>query len=291
MKIGIILIIFFVLCVIFTIVIIGQYLGSYKIGDENIVLFSGAPGTNKTFLCVKYAIRRYRKQIVKYYKKKIKSKLLFWQKKEDKEELEKPRLYSNIPIRLNKKNWSYKLEKEHLLLVKKINKGSVIVLDEIGEVANQYSYNNALVQVNFQELIRFVRHYGQEWYIYTTEQAIENVVVQVRRRIALNLILYKLRKYPLRLYKVLLKEEIINSPAMSLTPSEKVYYVFGSYPSKRKKYYDTHCYSERYKPVKDDSEKWDNFKTNVYLSIDKNDFLQKYYKEHGTLPEDISKYL
>lgn len=275
-------------CVIVTIVIIGQYIGSYKIGDENIVLFSGAPGTNKTYLCVKYAIKRYYKQVTKYYIKKIKGKLLFWRPKE---ELEKPRLYSNIPIRLNKKNWSYKLDKEHLLLVKKINKGSVIVIDEIGEVADQYSYNNALVQVSFQELIRFVRHYGQEWYIYTTEQSIENVVVQVRRRIALNLILYKLRKYPFRFFKVLLKEEIINSPAMSLMPTEKVHYVFGSYRSKKKKYYDTHCYSERYKPTKGDSEKWTSYKTDVYLSIERNESLQKFYKDHGRLPDDISKYL
>jgi len=284
----IVLIILLVLVVILTIVIVRQYIGSYTVGDENIVLFSGAPGTNKTYLCVKYAIKRYNKQIFKYYLKRLKNKVLFWRKKED---LEKPRLYSNIPIRLSKKDWSYKLDKEHLLLVKKINKGSVIVLDEIGEVANQYSYNNVLVQVNFQELVRFVRHYGQEWYIYTTEQAIENVVVQVRRRIALNLILYKLRKYPFRFFKVLLKEEIINSPAMSLTPSEQVHYVFGRYKKEKKKYYDTHCYSERYKPIKEESEQWNRYKTDIYLMIEKNEVLQRYYKEHGRLPSDIGKYL
>lgn len=282
------LIILLVLVVIAIIIIIRQYLGSYRIGDENIVLFSGAPGTNKTYLCIQYAIRRYNKQLFKYRIKKLKSKLIFWQKKE---ELEKPRLYSNIPIKIKKNQWSYKLEKEHLLLVKKINKGSVIVLDEIGEVADQYSYNNVLVQVNFQELIRFVRHYGEEWYIYTTDQSIENVVVQVRRRIALNLILYKLRKFPFRFFKVLLKEEIINSPAMSLIPNERVYYIFGRYRKEKKKYYDTHCYSERYKPVVIDSEKWTDYKTDVYLLIDRNEILQRFYKEHGRLPADISKYL
>jgi len=284
----IVLIILLILVIILTIVIVKQYIGSYTVGDENIVLFSGAPGTNKTYLCVKYAIKRYNKQIFKYYLKRFKNKVLFWRKKED---LEKPRFYSNIPVRLNKKEWSYKLDKEHLLLVKKINKGSVIVIDEIGEVANQYSYNNVLVQVNFQELVRFVRHYGQEWFIYSTEQAIENVVVQVRRRLALNLILYKLRKYPFRFYKVLLKEEIINSPAMSLMPSDKVFYVFGRYRKSKKKYYDTHCYSERYKPTKEESERWDNYKTDVYLAINRNEVLQRYYKEHGRLPENIEKYL
>ncbi len=284
----IVLIILLVLVIILTIIIVRQYIGSYTIGDENIVLFSGAPGTNKTYLCIKYAIKRYNKQIFKYRIKKIKNKLFFWRPKE---ELERPRLYSNIPIRLNKKEWSYKLDKEHLLLVKKNHKGSVIVLDEIGEVANQYSYNNVLVQVNFQELVRFVRHYGQEWYIYSTEQPIENVVVQVRRRLALNLILYKLRKYPLRFYKVLLKEEIINSPAMSLTPSEQVHYIFGRYRREKKKYYDTHCYSERYKPIKEESEQWDRYKTDIYLMIDKSEILQKFYKEHGRLPDDITKYL
>lgn len=282
------LIILLVLIVIATIIIVRQYLGSYKIGDENIVLFSGAPGTNKTYLCIKYAIRRYNKQLFKYRLKKIKNKLLFWRKRE---EVEEPRLYSNIPIKLSKSEWSYKLDKEHLLLVKKINKGSVIVLDEIGEVADQYSYNNVLVQVNFQELIRFVRHYGQEWYIYTTDQAIENVVVQVRRRIALNLILYKLRKYPFRFFKVMLKEEIINTPAMSLTPNEKVYYIFGRYRKEKRKYYDTHCYSERYRPGKDESERWTGYKTNVYLSINKNEDLQKFYREYGRLPDNIEKYL
>lgn len=281
-------IILLVLVVIATIIIVRQYLGSYKIGDENIVLFSGAPGTNKTYLCIKYAIRRYNKQLFKHKLKKLKNKLFFWRKRE---ELEEPRLYSNIPIKLSKSEWSYKLEKEHLLLVKKINKGSVIVLDEIGEVADQYSYNNVLVQVNFQELIRFVRHYGEEWYIYTTDQAIDNVVVQVRRRIALNLILYKLRKFPFRFYKVMLKEEIINSPAMSLTPNEKVYYIFGRYRREKKKYYDTHCYSERYKPTDIDSEKWTDYKTDVYLLIDRSEILQRFYKEHGRLPADISKYL
>lgn len=284
----IVLIVLLVLLIIITIVIIKQYVGSYRIGDENIVLFSGAPGTNKTYLCIKYAIRRYNKQMFKYRLKKLKNKLFFWRKKE---QLEEPRLYSNIPVRINKKEWSYKLDKEHLLLVKKINKGSVIVLDEIGEVADQYSYNNVLVQVNFQEMIRFVRHYGQEWFIYTTDQAIENVVVQVRRRLALNLILYKLRKYPFRFFKVLLKEEIINSPAMSLTPSEKVYYIFGRYRRQKKKFYDTYCYSDRYKPVKDESERWSGYKTDVYLAIERNESLQRFYKEHGCLPVDISKYL
>ena len=91
----IVLIILLVLVVIFTIVIIRQYIGSYTVGDENIVLFSGAPGTNKTYLCIKYAIKRYNKQIFKYWIKKLKNKLFFWRLKE---ELEKPRLYSNIPI-------------------------------------------------------------------------------------------------------------------------------------------------------------------------------------------------
>ena len=77
------LIILLVLVIIAIIIIIRQYLGSYKVGDENIVLFSGAPGTNKTYLCIQYAIRRYNKQLFKYRLRKLKNKLLFWRKREE----------------------------------------------------------------------------------------------------------------------------------------------------------------------------------------------------------------
>jgi hypothetical protein len=66
-------------------------------------MFTGAPGTGKTNEMVKWALKLY----------KSNTKLVRKHNRWKKDKWEYPILYSNIPIRLNRSEWSTELKKEH----------------------------------------------------------------------------------------------------------------------------------------------------------------------------------
>lgn len=288
-----------ILIVLVLVYILYQYLNGYKFGEENIIIVTGSPGTNKSYTSISLAIKRYKKNLKDYYINLIIYKIFKFipRVRENYKDLEKPELFTNIPVRIRvkkffglfKEKWSKILDYKHIILLSNIPKRSVLLMDEMSEYANQYSYDNVLVKVKFQEFVRFVRHYGKEWYIYANDQSIELITKIFRLRICVNLVLYNLRKFPFRFYKVKVFENIINAPP--LLQQDNTSYIFGKYRKKKNKFYDTHCYSENYKPIYFDNKEWDDFKAGLVLSIPLVSYLQDYYKKADRLPKNWQDYL
>jgi hypothetical protein len=100
-----------------------------------------------------------------------------------------PTIYSNIPIRLSggflffKLKLSTPLTLNHILGVSKLPIHAITFIDEIGDYASQWSYNNPNVLDNIKTFIRFYRHQTKGGYLIMTEQATSNIAKEIRSRI------------------------------------------------------------------------------------------------------------
>lgn len=216
---------------------------------DTITAFTGGLGSGKTAKSVQISIKLFKKN-----KFKVKIHNLF---KKDKEEL--PKLYSNIPVFIDKKNgYSCKLTEDIVLLRERIPKKSVVLIDEIGGFASQFDYNNPNIKDNFDEFVRLFRHYTFGGYLVVNDQCSENIVLQVRRRINVVQNLSKFVVIPIFHFvfyfvrEISISEEIkqVLNDDDSLNNSNKL--VFGwwfLFFRKKYKHYDTYCYSERYNRV------------------------------------------
>lgn len=260
--------------ILIIILVIFIIIKNYKKKYDTIVAFTGGLGSGKSLLSVQTSIKLLRKNRnyvwrqnnIWRYLKKIKSP-----KKPLQPILEKPMLYSSIPIYFrchfwNKKEWSIKLEEEHLLLIKKLGFKAVVFIDEIGSFANQFQYKNSNILDNFNEFIRLFRHYTKGGYLVVNDQCSENIVLEVRRRInqVYNLMSFRHIWF---IYWVKVRNISISEEIKTIEENNKennMSTMFGIMPSK--KTYDTYCYSERYSSVPTKKEK-------NYNKLKKNDLL------------------
>lgn len=169
--------------------------------------------------------------------------------------------YSNIPLRISKKEMAIVLKPEHLLLMEKLGYRSVIFIDELGAFASQFDYSNPFIKDNFDEFVRLYRHYTLGGYIVVNDQCSENIVLQIRRRIntVFNLMHFKKHLFGLfftvKIRNISISEEIKTIEQKDTEDNMTLY--FGFFPLKNT--YDTYCYSERYSTVKKCEEKCYNF--------------------------------
>lgn len=170
-----------IICVV-VLFFVYKFLKPYFIRYDTTILYCGGLGSGKTLNSVKQALTLYRKQLMKYRFKKyiFKFKNLF-RKKENKQvfTLKEPLLYSNIPIKISSKLQSTKLLKEHLILKTRLNEGSVVFIDELPTLVNQFNWNIKEVKYNLNEFITFFRHYVGG-YLVVNGQAESEIVKQVR---------------------------------------------------------------------------------------------------------------
>jgi len=247
------------------ILVIWLYIISYRIKYDTIIAFTGGLGSGKSFLSVKYAIRLLKKQRFKVGCKNIIRKIV------RKSLEERPMLYSSIPVRISKKEWSIELTEEHLLLRERINKKSVVYIDEIGSYANQYEYKNPNIKDNFDEFIRLFRNYTMGGYLVVNDQCSENIVLTVRRRINMinNLMSFRhfLFIYWVRIRNISVSEEIKTIEENNKESNTSI--KFGIFPMFwNRKTYDTYCYSERYNTVvKGKEEKYKIYKKNKLMRV------------------------
>lgn len=309
------LVIPFVIVLIFFIV---NVFNQEKITNNTVIAFTGSLGTGKTYLGVKYALKEYKKIKFRYTIKKIFGKVPILNNIICPYPLVKPYLFSNIPIRINKKTWSYKLTREHLLMEERLPEGAIIFIDEIGQFASQYDYDNPLVMCNLQEFIRFFRHYINGRFIIT-DQSSSNIVVPIRRRISEIYALNNFRRVFVFFYKVNVEivkitEEITNIQNENQN-RRPIKYFFGYLPFKSHnllnklvrlitavltfglcpvdiiKHYDSRCYSINYKATKKDIDFWYEYKTDYFIDIPTNQKLRKMYRELGYLPKNYKEIL
>lgn len=143
--------------------------------NDTVIAFSGGLGSGKTLNAVKKALKLYRRErrmhrILSIFSKKIRSSPA-------------PELYSNFPIRINRKKYCKQLTPEILLLKEKLPLRSIVVIDELGSFASQWDYKHPLVMDNLSTFVRFYRHFTKGGYLIVTDQCTENVVTEIRRRI------------------------------------------------------------------------------------------------------------
>ena len=212
----------------------------YVLKIDNTMMFTGAPGTGKTNEMVTMALKLYRRQ-----KSKVK-----WHNRFSKNKWEKPILYSNMPIRVSKKEWSTDLKIEHLLLTERQNHRSITVITELGKVASQYDWNNLNVQDNLNDYISLYRHYTLGGYFLCDDQSSDNIAVNIRRRLGTVINMLHFRKffilYWVKMRNITISEDIKTIEDDSVETNMR--WRIGLFPLFRKKY-DTYAFSERYNSV------------------------------------------
>lgn len=226
-------------------------LKSYRIVFDTVIAYTGGLGSGKTYLSVNTSLRLLRKQRWRVrlhnFLQRVKRMLY---KKYKMDLWEKPLLYSSIPVRINKKEWAVMLKPEHLLLTKRIRYRSIVFIDEVGSWAKQFDYALPNIQDNFDELVRFFRHYTKGGYLVVNDQCSENIVLYIRRRLNTVFNLMHFKKwfglvYTVRVRNISISEEIKTIEEEDTEDNMTILWGFMGFF----KHYDTYCYSERYLTV------------------------------------------
>lgn len=249
--------------------IIYKIIKPYVIKYDNTIAFTGGLGSGKTLNAVKIAIVLLRKNKIKVKIintfRSIKSKIT----RKELKILETPQIYSNIPICINKRKkiYSNKITKEHLLLKEHITEYSIVFIDELPQMINQFNWNITEVQNNVNEFITFFRHYIGGYFI-TTAQSIDDIVSQIRRKLNSYFWLYDFKKFWF-IYRV----RICNLQTSDLITTTSTTFIEDNTKKKwgiiKKGVYDSRCFSERYKRITTiNNKKFHKLKTNKIIRFD-----------------------
>lgn len=166
---------------------------------------------------------------------------------------EEPLLYSNIPILLKKrykgkKLYSQKLTKEMLLCKERQHEYSITLIDELPQLVNQFNWNIEEVQNNLNEYITFYRHYIGG-HLIVTAQSIDDIVVQIRRKLNSYYWLYDFHKIFFIFYKVrvcnLQTSDLITNVSTTFI-EDNTKWNYGCLLPRR---YQSRCYKHRYDKV------------------------------------------
>ncbi|MDY4823475.1 MAG: zonular occludens toxin domain-containing protein [Candidatus Onthovivens sp.] len=249
----------------------------YTIKYDTTLAFTGGLGSGKTLNATKTAVVLWKKTKLKIkvlnFKSriinKIKNKINKKRIKKGKEPLQLnkiydiPCIYSNYPIKIDKKRniWSRKLKKEHLLLQERITEYSIVVIDELPQLINQFNWNIKEVQNNVNEFITFFRHYIGGYFIITA-QSIDDIVAQIRRKLNTYFWLFDFHKlfifYKVRICSLQTSDMITSTTSTFIEDNTKWKYGIIWH-----KYYDSRCYSKRYdKVITENNKRFKKFKTN-----------------------------
>lgn len=272
---------------------------------ETITAFTGGLGAGKTWLGVLKVNFIYFCQKIKWVWKNFKIKLKNSFKHLNEPYKEKPQVYSNIPIVIGWKKgkpiFSRVLKIEHLLEQERIEEGSVVFIDEIGSIANQFEWQNKNVTKTMDDFIRFFRHYTKGGYLVITDQCSENINLVIRRRIN---IVHNLANMlcigPLMFYfeRMISVSEEIKTVDMRNVENDKendtqnnMTLRFRFITPRQKKLYDTYCHSEAYNTVPNGiNEQYDGYKCydRVIMPSDKYKFVKgKITVKESTIKKEL----
>lgn len=230
-----------ILCSIVAVVIfLYWFLKPYFLRYDNSILFTGGIGSGKSLNSVKTALKLYKKQTFKVRFKNFLHKL----KNEPLEPM--PRLYSNMPIKV-KKCFCCKLTKDILTLKERIPQYSVVVIDELSAIVNQYNRNEEEVKYHLNEFIQFFRHYVGG-YLIVNAQAESEIVKQVRTKLNSYFWCFDFQKFLFFFYRVRILHCQITENTTSLSTEfieDHTKWTYGILT----KLYDSRYLSERYKKI------------------------------------------
>lgn len=272
--------------------ILWKILKPYLLKYDTTLLLTGGLGSGKTLTAVKTSVillrkarlstkiyNKIKKPFINFFKrlwakinKKYKPKLL------NKKRM--PQLYSNIPIYFKKsmwksdREWAIKLTVEQLLCFEEVIENSIVLIDELPQIINQFNWNLKQVQDNVNEWITFFRHYIGG-HLICTAQATDDVVAQIRRKLNQAVWCFDFHKYAIfgiplfytiRMCDVMLNDDMSTFTTTYIEDNTKKHY--GLFPPRNT--YDTRCYSERAKNTlikANKQQRFNNIKTNEIIKI------------------------
>lgn len=276
-----------VLILIILVVVLYIALKPYLMRFDTVVAFTGGLGTGKSYISTLTAVRLL---------KKARAKTRIYNLFHPFSKLEKPLLYSSIPVRISRKEMSVILDPNTLLLQHRIVKGSVVLLDEVDVFANQFAMGNENIidtsskkQIQakidntadydsglFDEEVRLFRHLHSspavECRLVVNSQATSNITTIIRRRMNTVFVLSKFRLwkvpftfgriplcYTARCREITITDEISNTDGADKNDTTKLLIGFAPLTP----LYSTHCYKHRldgveYQPVT----RWQKLTTN-----------------------------
>lgn len=267
-----------IIVAIIAFVIAWKVLKPYFIKYDTTILFIGGLGSGKTLNSVNEAITLLKKVRMSWYLGKLKNDFLNLFRKKAKKvkyNVKKPCLYSNIPIVVKKPLFSKKIEysvqltKEHLTLKDRIIEHSVVLIDEMPLLVNQFNWNQEEVKNNLNEFIALFRHYVGGFLILNG-QAESEIVKQVRVKLNVYYWCFNFRKF-LCFYKVSLMQNRVSEETITLSSEFTEENTKNKYGILTKKY-NSRCYAKRYLKVPyTDPNNWNSkdLTTNRIISFNK----------------------
>jgi hypothetical protein len=289
--------ILFIAAIIMAVVIVIHLFTQKKIPNNTVIGFTGALGSGKSYIGVHQALKHYSavRRLIFFRLLKVKVK---------------PVLLSNIPIYMGrqyvffgKQIWSNTLTYAHLVGIDHIPEHSTIFVDEFGQFASQYDFDNPFVMQYLQKFLRLFRHWTDGKLIFT-DQSSSNIVKALRTRMNQIYHLSDFRRFLFSFYKVNVQELQYLEDGVQTTTSQtelqELPFFFGYLPFKYLKFlnpfkprYDSRCYSITYQPLyKNSFIPWSAYKTDYFIDLPNNSQMRKQFKYNGFISlDDMLKYL
>lgn len=212
---------------------------------KNVVFVDGSLGTGKTFYSVYLAIRLYKRALRRAHFRRWVLRYLFnfGRFKGKWEQVEEPRLYSNIKLR----NIEHIVVTKDLLFRKNFRFAykSVLLLDEFSLVADQMLYKNHEINERLSEFFKLFRHETQGGYLVFNSQTTQDL--HFSAKYVLSDYLYIHSRFKIPFFSVLRMQECGYSADGGIQTIAKddiestLRYVL--VPSRYYRYFDTYCYS------------------------------------------------
>lgn len=192
----------FIILLIILIVVAFKILKPYFIKYDTTILFTGGLGSGKTLNSVKYSVKLYKVSCRKIRLKNWFTKILRLKRRI----IPMPILVSNVPIYTKtlfkgRVFISVPLTRDMLTLNERIPEFSIVLIDEISNIANQFNWSIEDVQYHVNEFIQFFRHYVGG-YLILNAQAESEIVKQIRVKLNSYYICMNFRKFLFFFYRV-----------------------------------------------------------------------------------------
>ena len=224
----------FIIVALVVLFVLYLILRPYLMKHDTAILFVGGLGSGKSLISVKTALRLLRKQ-------RFKCK---WYNRFHRHKRPRPLLYSTIPIRISRKEYSIPLSDLTPVLASKVVPRSVVFFDEVSLWLDQMTIKPHNAE-SIEEFCTLFRHYSLGGYIIMNTQNTAKVNFHIRYCLNRAYHLAEFRKF-WRFYWVKIRdisliddEKSVNTG--SLTENYRTLFGFLGF----RKLYDTYCYSNR----------------------------------------------
>lgn len=236
----------------------------YIIKHDTCTLYVGGLGSGKTLVGVSDSLRCL---------KRMRFKVWFYNLFHPFKKKPKPLLYSNIPIRVSRREMSAKLKLEHLLLKEKMIEKSVCFIDEASTVANSFETvaNNQNLKV-VELWSTLYRHFTKGGFLILTTQNTSKCNYIIRYCCNQAYQLSQFRSFPIpligfwfnRIRNIDMTNDVVNISQNNIEENTRV--LFGFFGRRK---YDTYCFSEIVSdlPLSDPEEFSASLKTTDFVII------------------------